>query len=455
MPRFALLTWVCTAAILGLVFFVGAGISDGPKGPDSGGRPALLALLLVAFVPLFVTRIRLRRFSWLPFLVGFVSVTLPSALWFLVASGRDAAAWSAYGGLQVLRGRQNFNDLGWVIRSISCGGCSDQNTNYGPGIAWLDTWTFHLIQPSFTPVVGFALIILASLALVWLMRNSTSLAWPVLALTAISSSWLLLLDRGNLDVIAFLLSIGAVFIIRRKDSLTWWFVIAAGIWILGTWKFYPFALGVILILALRIRRGWTVLVAFTVATAVFLIANWHSIVASSQGNSDALVIFDFPATGRLPIVARLVKEFSPATNPLLPNVILLLLALLAVSWGWTFAHGIPVANKSEGILAAAGASIFLASTFVAGFGFAYKNAFLLLTIPLIALASKVRSPAMLYSAICMLSLIAISLIVAYSILLVSLASLIAAAFAFGASIRVILANVWPRFVSTQDSVTAA
>jgi hypothetical protein len=230
----------------------------------------------------------------------------------------------------------------------------------------------------------------------------------------------------------------AVIVIRWRNSLVTWSVIATMIWVLGTWKFYPFALGIILIPVLFIRRGWVVLLGFATASAIFLLANSQSILTSSRGNSYALVIFDFPATGRLPIVARLMRDFTPDANPLIPNLLVGVLAVLAVTWGWFAARDLEFGERGIGMLAAGGSLVFLASTFVAGFGYAYKNAFLLLLIPLLSLAGRSKSTATVYSFLCMLALIVIALVTGYSILLASLASLLAASFGFGASMCFLL-----------------
>jgi len=439
MTRFAALTWAVVLIVLALVFHTGAVITGRPDGlPDSGGRPAAFALVIIAVLPLFITEIRIRRLRWIPPIVGVVSFTLAFLLWFLVTAGKSAAAWSLYGGLQVLRAREPFNDLAWVVRSISCGGCTTQNTNYGPGIAWVNTWSFQTLHSWMTPFLGVAFLIALSASLIWLMNNSDSLAWPVLTIAGISSSWLLLLDRGNLDALVYLLPIGAVIVLRRRQNLWIWTALAALIWILGTWKYYPFALGILLVPLIFIRRGWVVFSAYIAATLGFLLCYRGSILSSTKGNNNATVIFDFPATGRLPIVARLVHTSSLNHFALLPNLLLVILAVAAGAWGWCFTRELPTKQDFHFLLAGAGSSVFLVSTFVTGFGFAYKNAFLLLLLPLLGLAMRKRSHAVLYASVAIMLLIAVSLVDAYSILLVSLAGLIASSFGCGAGLAGIL-----------------
>ena len=84
--------------------------------------------------------------------------------------------------------------------------------------------------------------------------------------------WLLLLERGNIDAVILWAAVVSAFLVSKiglKGGSGWrvlwpWVVGAMLIWIVGTWKYYPFALGLMLLPALRIRRGWIVVVGFAV-----------------------------------------------------------------------------------------------------------------------------------------------------------------------------------------------
>ena len=208
-------------------------------------------------------------------------------------------------------------------------------------------------------------------------------------------------------------------------------------WIVGTWKYYPFALGLLLLPLIRIHRGWTVITGFAAAALAFFVFQWEAFSSSVSDNSEALILYDFPALGRLPVISRMTDQFDFQNQPLAANLIVGLLALAAAWWGVTFARRLPRVPLYTGMLGSAGSTLFLASVLVAGFGFAYKAAFLLLLVPLFALPNRSQHRFLLYTSVVALLLIAIPLIVAYSILLTSLAGITVASMGLGASLTVL------------------
>ena len=88
-------------------------------------------------------------------------------------------------------------------------------------------------------------------------------------------------------------------------------------------------------------------------------------------------------------------------------------------------------------------SLARASCFVGGFGFAYKVAFLLLCVPLIARLAASGGRMALYAGLVMSILTVLPLVVNYRILTASLASLIVGAFALGLALGAV-ARVLPR-----------
>lgn len=432
-------TWAVLAAILAVVVVTSSSISAGTVDTDTGGRTALVVLGLVLALPLLVREVRLSGPRWLPWVLGAVSAGITVLLGALIDLGRDAEAWALYGGLQLLRAPEHYNDLAWVLRWIECDGCEAQDPGYADGVLWLGA--FDILGESWTPFLGILMTIGLSLCLVWLARNSAPLGLPVYVIAAIGGGWLLLLDRGNLDALAFALPVAAVAVLRRNQSLWIWSVVATLIWVMGTWKYYPFALGLLLVPVVRIRRGWLVLAGFASATIVFLALNWAEFASSSADNSRALVLNDFPALGRLPILSRMVPDFSLQDQPIGANLMVGALALAGVIWGVSFARRLPGRPVRSAMLASAGSSVFLASVLVAGFGFAYKAAFLLLIVPLMALPRRSHTRFLTYTSLVTLLLVSIPLIVGYSILLTSLAGILAASVGLGASLTVLARDV--------------
>lgn len=446
-------TWLTTALILIVVVLTSSARSSGTIDTDTGGRTALLVLGLIAGLPLLLKSLTLTFPRWLPWAIGATSAGITLLLGFLIDIGRSTEAWAVYAGLQLLRAREHYADLAWILRWVECAGCADEDPNYAVGVLWLRPMTLNLISESWTPLLGTLMAIGVSACLVWLARNSAPRGIPVYVIAAIGSGWLLLLDRANLDAIAFAVPVVAIFLLRRSQKLWVWWVIAFLAWAVGTWKYYPFALGILLLPLIRIRRGWTVIVGFAVATLGFFIYQWGAFSSSITDNSEALILYDFPAMGRLPIISRMTEQFDFADQPFLPNLITALLVITAAWWGLNFGLRMPRAPLYTGMLASTGSLLFLASVLIAGFGFGYKAAFLLLIVPLFALPNRTHRRFLLYSSVVGLLLIAIPLIVAYSILLTSLAGITVAAMGLGASIAIFWRNLGPGRTSAELSYT--
>lgn len=436
-------TWLVVALVLVIILLTSSAQSSGTIDTDTGGRTALLVLALIAALPLLIKSLTLTVPRWLPWAIGIVSASITLLLGFLIDIGRSTEAWALYAGLQLLRAREHYADLAWILRWVECDGCAEQDPNYAAGVLWLRPATLNLIGESWTPVLGTLMAIGLSLCLVWLARNSSARGIPVFIIAAIGSGWLLLLDRANLDAIAFAVPVIAIFLLRRSTSLWVWWVIALLAWLVGTWKYYPFALGLLLLPLIRIKYGWTVLIGFASATLAFLAVQWQEVSSSISDNSEALILYDFPALGRLPIVSRMTSDFDFQNQPLAANLVIGILAVVAAWWGINFANRLPRAPLYTGMLGSAGATLFLASVLIAGFGFAYKAAFLLLLVPLFALPARTKNRFLLYTSIVALILITLPLIIAYSILLTSLAGIVAASMGLGASLAILWRNLSP------------
>ena len=425
-------TWLFILVILGMILLAGSQTEGGIANSNSGGNTAALVLAAIAILPLFISQIRFVTKRWIPWVIGGISLALGIAMSFFSLVGPQMLAWSMYGGLQVLKAGQSFNDLAWILRWAECDGCEAEDPGYGQGVLWIKPLTFGQVDEQWAIPLGFALIVILSAVLYWLARSSSPGALPLYALAGVSSAWLLLLDRANVDSLVFLVPVVAVLVYRRNNYLVAWTILAAAIWWLGTWKLYPFGLGILLMPALFLKRGWLVISGFLIAVFAYLVVQFTEIGELFSNNQVSLMIEDFPAFGRTPIVARMGEGYDTSSLLALPNVLVIALAVSALIWGFLFTKSLNTADLSKGMLAIGGSGIFLTNVLVGGFGFAYKGPFLLLAAPLLALGLASRNKFVLYSAITSMLLIALSLVLSYSILLTSLASILVVSLAAGA-----------------------
>ena len=247
-------TWLIVVGILAMVLVAGIQTEGGIGYSDSGGNTAALVLAAIAILPLFISRVVFVTKKWIPWLIGGISLALGIGMSLLSLLGLQSVAWSIYGGLQVLKASQVFMDLAWVIRWIDCEGCDAEETNYGSGLLWIKQLTFGQTNETWAIPVGFALIVIISAALYWLARISSPGALPLYLLASFSSAWLLMADRANVDSFVFLTPFLVVLVNQRSSNLWSWSGLAIWIWWLGTWKFYPFALVLLLLPVLFIKR---------------------------------------------------------------------------------------------------------------------------------------------------------------------------------------------------------
>lgn len=423
-------TWGATLLVLGTILIASAVSSDGSIDTNTGGRTALLVLGLIALLPLLIRRLQMSGPDWLPWVIGAISVLITVTLGVLMALDRQNEAWALYAALNLLRAGEHFGDLFLVLEYLECDGCTF--LIYGPGLLWLDQLIPGQTQASWTPFLGYALAVALGLALVWLVRNSSGRALPVFILAAIGPSWLLLIDRGNLDGLVVIAAVLAVLVLRRKPSFLVFTTFAILFWILGSWKYYPFALGLLLIPALQLRRGWIIVSLYTASIVAFVAGAWSDVSQGSQENLSNVLLYDFPAFGSIPIVERMSIP-SVAYGDLLASGLLAVMCIAAFIWGMRFGRHVRARAPWISLLGLAGTVMFFFSIGIAGFGFAYKAAFLLMAVPLLSLPRNGSPRFALYTSLVALILIGITLIVGYSILLTSLAGLIASALGMGAA----------------------
>ena len=120
-----------------------------------------------------------------------------------------------------------------------------------------------------------------------------------------------------------------------------------------------------------------------------------------------------------------------------------LLALAAFAWGVAVALSTGKRLVHPAMLAGAGSAMFLASVLVAGFGYGYKATFLLLGVPLVAALTRDRRSVVVSSSAAILILLAITAVVVWNTVLVTLAGVIVASFCLGLSTVLLLRFIAP------------
>lgn len=427
---------------------------------NQGNIPPAFTAVAVFFMVVaaagLIKRIDLSFRAFFPWLIGIASLLFSFVPWAVLTWGNAGQASTLYRGLRIPQGIERFWDLALVLRSIDCdswgfnvfvnnNGCIKDAAIYGPGMLWLQYVPFDAFSFTHVLALGVAMMTVSSLALVWLAQQSSGLGQLTLMAAALGTPWLLLLERGNIDAILIWVAIASVIIVRRWPSIWSWSVVALFIWIVGTWKYYPFAMGLMLLPVLRLRKGWTVVAGYFVATLLYLLVTWSNFKFSMQSNSNMTEIGDYVVLGRTPIVARMFGSTFPSANLQVGDLLVLLLALCAVVWGVFLALGHTRRSDSApgylSMLGAAGSGLFLASVLVGGFGWAYKASFLLLGVPLLSLLVATANRKKIFAGVIGLGLTAVCSIVVWNTLLASLAGIIAASIVAGLSFTLMITAV--------------
>jgi hypothetical protein len=440
---------VATAALTAVVLIQALRRPDDPNSEFDGDFVALSVVTAAVLLAVFLTAAFTRRLSFdlrrgFPWLIGGVSLVLAFVPWSMVNAGRAEFAAAFYRGLQLPQGIVPFWDMRLVLESIDCAhygfdvfesnnGCLKDPAIYGPGVLWLQYVPFRAFSEDHAVGIGLVALLVSSLFLVWLARSSEGPGQVVLLVAALGAPWQLLLERGNFEAALLWGACVTVILVRRWDRLWAWSLAAAVIWFLGTWKYYPFAMGLMLLPVLRLRRGWTVLAGYAIASTAFMLIAWDNFQFSTQSNNNMVDIRDWVTLGRLPVVVRMLGG-EVGTGIHLQDVVVFALAIAAIGWG--VAVGLVVRRRlvHPAMLAVAGSSMFLAPVLVAGFGFAYKAPLLLLCVPLVAALTRSSRTVVVASSVAVLALIAIVSFIVNNTMLATLAGVIAASFALGLSL---------------------
>ena len=410
---------------------------------------ALLALVVAFLLPVFVTRLDLQVSGVLPWVAGALSTVIVLVPWSAYANGAPGWADVLWRGVRIPPGLDDFWDISLVLKSVDCAsfgfdvfqdnnGCLREASIYGPGTLWLQYVPFDLFSERNSGWLGAIAVVISALALVWLARISSGRGRIVLLVAAVGAPWLLMLERGNFDAFVIWAVVLLVVLTRRWPALWAWAVGAGAIWLVGTWKYYPFALGLLLLPALRLRHGWTVLAGYGLATAAYVVLTWDNLWLSLDANAAMPLNDDLVILGRVPLVYRM-PGGDPDPWTLHPGDWLIAAAVVAaIAWGVVVARRLPRRPQSHALLALGGSVLFLAAILVSGFGFAYKAAFLLLCVPLLALPARPRDRFLLYSSLTALAMVVLATTVVWNTALATMAGLVAAGLALGSSTTVLV-----------------
>ena len=438
----ALTAALALLAILLVILSVAVPTNTAAQGYVHLAYVALAVFVAVVVIALSVQRLRLEMSDHLAWVVGVVSVLFSLVPVWGLAGGNTDLGVLIYRGLKVPQGIVQFWDLDLVMLSVDCArfgfdiyqdnnGCMQDASIYGPGMAWLRFVPFGIFSRDSVMVLGVVMAVVSSLALVWLARQSRGLGSIALLVAAVGVPWLLLLERGNIDAVVIWVAVGTVMLTRRWNALWAWWLAAAAIWVVGTWKYYPFVLGLLLLPALRLRRGWTVVVGFLVASVGFVLVTWSNFRFSSSSNSAMIEYGDYVVLGRVPVVARMIGSQVPSPGIQAGDVLIVGLVVAAFVWGWCAARETPKRNVALSALALGGSALFLASIVIAGFGYAYKATFLLLAIPAVSLLLDRRVRSLTASGVIVILLIGVQSVVVWNTVLATLAGVVAAGFSAG------------------------
>ncbi|MDE0974635.1 MAG: hypothetical protein OSA11_06035 [Candidatus Nanopelagicales bacterium] len=444
---------VTSALALVIILTVILSASDSANPGAEGYAPlaysAFAIVLAAVIVGAFVRRVRIHVSAVFAWIVGAVSFAVSFVPWWGLTGGNPDLGVLIYRGLKVPQGIIQFWDLSLIMQSVDCArwgfdiyaknnGCLADPSIYAPGMVWLRFIPFDVFSKANVAVLGAIMIVISSLMLVSLAKSSGGIGQIVFLIAAVGGPWLLLLERGNIDAVILWVAVVSALLVSKiglKSGSDWrvlwpWVVAAMLIWIVGTWKYYPFALGLMLLPALRIKRGWIVVVGFGMASLAYVIATWANFQFSAQANSSMVDYGDFVVLGRIPVAARML-EYG--------DVLFFVLAVTALTWGFLVGRSVmrlgrfPYKKMSCAMLAAGGSALYLVSVLISGFGYGYKAVFLLLAIPLLSLwvGSPTRSIAA--SSLLVIIFVAIESFVVWNTVLATTVGIVAAAFSLGAA----------------------
>ena len=218
------------------------------------------------------------------------------------------------------------------------------------------------------PLLAGAMLISA----VWLVRPGTRREAMLLVLVLVSPAILMAVNRGNNDLVAFVVMCGAFALLRREGSPPRIFGVAL-LAAAAVLKYYPLAAAVVLLDA-RSRRewlGWVLVYGLVVLVAwPALVPGLHS-AAKYRPSPEWLYAFGAPVVFR---------DFSLATPP---SWLLLGAGLAVAAWAargaWSGQAGVTAASAAEREFA--GGAAVVVGCFALGSSYTYKLVFAVWLLP--------------------------------------------------------------------------
>ena len=465
-PRLWMTATIATFGGLLGTTFVGVFAQDAQT---QGVYPAIAGVSALYFLAAFglpwaINRPSLGIRRWVPW--GAAGLTLIAvlgaiALWWL---NRWGLGYQWIQTLKVVTGPYGWGDLKLYFDWLSCsqqginpisappGACMDEPMNYGPGFLW---WTPLAILRPAMDLIGVITAVVCALAIAWLARRSAPRGALVLLLAALSPAWITLIERGNFDILIIWVAIAIVFLSHRFSGLWPWIVGAILIFILGTWKYYPFAMVLTLIPVLAFRRGLWVVTGLMTAALIYIGYYWNVALGDMETHTGLS-----GGIGRTTLAAFFAGEAEPDPNFGWADGAVLALIAFSALWGASLATQLGdrrVAHlERPAMLAVAGSVTIIGSVVLAGSGFIYKSALLLLTVPLLAALTRSGSGVMWRSGLTYLGIVLVAVFVEWNLLASSAALQLAAGFTFGLSIVVLvrrLIGIRSRHVDSHTATT--
>ena len=458
---------LCAPLTLTLVLVSSLLVIAAPAAVDASTRGVYPAVGVAAFLVLALTIVviwslksfRVQVTAKIAWLAGIITVALtlgPILLWYL---GRDGLGYQISQALGVGGTPYGFGDMDVVLSWLNCpregidpysaqaSSCAVGPSNYGPAIFWLSPTG---LGRSAAPILGVVGAVLSAIAIVWLARQSKGAGRIALVIASASAAWILMQERANLDAAIVWCAVLLVWLVRSRSGLWPWILATVPIWILGAWKYYPFAMVLALLPVLRLRYGWTVLTGFVALALGYLVLMREYVALSLTSNSN-LSGGEFWGIGRDVAAAFIAGEAEVVSGWGWADALLGVIVLAAFVWGWSivpFRHvklwksyrplrAVPL--TAESMLAISGASATLVSIGLSGFGYHYKAALLVLAVPLLARFTMNPRQSVFRAGLFMLVLVVISVFVTSNLFLTSVSTLVVAGFSTGAALRTLVA----------------
>ncbi|WP_242501439.1 hypothetical protein [Komagataeibacter xylinus] len=281
-----------------------------------------------------------------------------------------------------------FVDTDTVLSAIRCinkgvdvyaaNPCDVLNRVYDYSPLWTVLRVFPMTRAWLPPIgMGVDIIFLLSLSLLPVGRSWRNARWITAGI--VSSATVFAMERGNNDLVLFVLAVGAATLVCQSDR---WRLLGYGCALLaGLLKYYPMTL---MLIATRERPGrfMAVAAASIMAVALFSIVTWHDLVRALSLIPTGSYFGDM--FGSVTLGGGLTERLG--LPPVALKIIRLALSLLAISIGvrlGTRSHecgALTVLNERERAFLLVGALLILSCFFTAQ-NIGYRAVHLILVLP--------------------------------------------------------------------------